>query len=226
VTAGATVAAWSGGGPSAPPPDIALSAVRATVPATPARAVRDGTAGDAGTAGTAGDAGTAPATTTTTKPPETTRAPTRAPARVPATTKATTTAPPPRPAATAPKADPAGFPGAASTGVPAGVKLTVTGQLTVTTPGAVIDAKDIRGCLDNQADRVTVKRSRIRCAGDYVVRTADGVTGVVLSDVEIDGTGSPATTAIGVAGYTLRRADVHGVGDGPRMGDNTVVEDS
>jgi hypothetical protein len=106
------------------------------------------------------------------------------------------------------------------------VKLTVTGQLTVTTPGAVIDAKDIRGCLDIQADRVTVKRSRIRCAGDYVVRTADDVTGVVLSDVEIDGTGSAATTAIGVAGYTLRRADVHGVGDGPRMGDNTVVEDS
>jgi hypothetical protein len=213
VAVGAAVAAWSGGGPSAPPPDIALSAVRATVPATPASVVR------AETADTAGGASAAPGTTTTTaKPPGTTGAP--------ATTKATTTAPPSEPAATTAKADPAGFPSAAGTGVPAGVKLTVTGDLTVTTPGAVIDAKDIHGCLSIRADRVTVKRSRIRCAGDYVVRTADDVTGVVLQDVEIDGTGSAATIAIGVTGYTLRRADVHGVGDGPRMGDNTVVEDS
>jgi hypothetical protein len=125
---------------------------------------------------------------------------------------------------TAPPAD--GFPGAGNTGVPAGVTLTASGPLTVTRDGTVVDRRDIKGCLKIEASNVTVRRSRIRCTGDLPVRIGDGARDVVLEDVEIDGMGSSATTAIGYDNYTLRRADVHDVGDGPRMADNTVVEDS
>jgi hypothetical protein len=120
----------------------------------------------------------------------------------------------------------AGFPDAASTGVPAGVALRASGSLTVSRAGTVVDGLDVRGCLTIAAANVTVRRSRIRCAGDYVVRLTDGVRGVLLEDVELDGMGDPGTIAVGVDGYTVRRADIHGVGDGPRMGDATVVEDS
>jgi hypothetical protein len=96
----------------------------------------------------------------------------------------------------------------------------------VTRDGTVVDGLDVRGCLTINADRVTVRRSRIRCGGDYVVRVGGDVRGVLLEDVEIDGQGSPGTIAVGVDGFTIRRADIHGVGDGPRMGDSTVVEDS
>jgi hypothetical protein len=148
----------------------------------------------------------APATTTT-KPPATAG-----------------TAPTARDDTTAPPAD--GFPGPGSTGVPAGVDLTASGALTVTRDGAVVDGLDIRGCLSIQASDVTVRRSRIRCNGDYPVLIGNGARRVLLEDVEIDGMGSPATTAIGYDNFTLRRADVHDVGDGPRVSNNAVVEDS
>jgi len=134
-----------------------------------------------------------------------------------------TPAPVPAPAASTATG---GFPGAATTGVPAGTSLWASGELTVSRAGTVVDGLDVRGCLTITADRVTVRRSRIRCSGDYVVRLADGVSGVLLEDVDIDGQDSPGTIAVGVDGYTVRRADIHGVGDGPRMGDGTVVEDS
>jgi hypothetical protein len=110
--------------------------------------------------------------------------------------------------------------------VPAGVGLKASGGLTLGSAGQTVSGLDIRGCLTITASNVTVRRSRISCRGDYVVKLADGVRGVVLEDVEIDGQGSADAIAIGVDGFTLRRADVHGVGDGPRMGSATVVEDS
>jgi hypothetical protein len=139
----------------------------------------------------------------------------------------TSTAPAPaQPAQPAPPRSTSGFPGPASTGVPSGTSLRTSGALTVTRDGTVVDGLDVRGCLTINADRVTVRRSRIRCGGDYVVRVGGDVRGVLLEDVEIAGQGNPGTIAVGVDGFTVRRADIHGVGDGPRMGDATVVEDS
>jgi hypothetical protein len=159
-----------------------------------------------------------------------TEAPTTLPEETTTSQAPETTARPVPPRSTAPRAKPAprrsGFPGAASTGVPAGTRLRGSGPLTVTRDGAVVDGLDVDGCLTIAADDVTVRRSRIRCAGDYVVRVAEGASGVLVEDVEIDGRGDPGTIAIGVSGFTLRRADVHDVGDGPRMGDVTVVEDT
>ena len=119
------------------------------------------------------------------------------------------------------------WPDASTTGVPAGTTLRPSGSLTVRRQAAVVSDLDVRGCLTIDADAVVVRRVRVRCGGEgYAVDVLPGHRGVLIEDVEIDGLGRPGMIAVGVAGYTLRRADVHGVGDGPRMGDRSTVEDS
>jgi len=119
-----------------------------------------------------------------------------------------------------------GFPGPATTGVPTGTMLQNSGGLVVTTDGAVLDGLDIDGCVDVKADDVTIRRSRIACARPTTaVRLYDGYAGLTLEDVEIDGRGM-VSKAVGFAHYTLRRVDIHDVIDGPRLGDETIVEDS
>lgn len=128
----------------------------------------------------------------------------------------------------APPAAAAGFPDATTTGVPPGTVLTpVEGDLTVWEDDpAVIDGQDINGCVAVRRNNVTIKRTRIRCDSWYPVRLHDEYTGLLLEDVEIDGMGSEDGTAIAFENYTARRVHVHDVGDGPRVGDNTVIEDS
>jgi hypothetical protein len=119
------------------------------------------------------------------------------------------------------------FPGAHNTGVPAGVTLTPFGlNRRVTTDNAVIDGKDIVGCLTIVADNVTITRSRIRCGGPHGIRVLDGFTNLVVEDSEIDGSSGEISAAVCCGNYTLRRVDIHDVMDGPRLGDNTVIEDS
>jgi hypothetical protein len=101
-----------------------------------------------------------------------------------------------------------------------------TGSLVITSPGAVIDAMDVRGCVDVRASRVTIRRTRIRCNSWFPIRQYPQFTGLVVEDTEIDGLDSSAGVAIGFAHYTVRRAHIHRVADGPRMGSDTTVEDS
>jgi hypothetical protein len=120
-----------------------------------------------------------------------------------------------------------GFPGAHNTGVPDGTVLrSHRGDLTITTPGAVIDSLDIDGCVRVNAPRVKITRSRITCGGPHSIRVLDAGAGVVIEDSEIDGTAGEVTAAVCCSRYTLRRVDVHGVIDGPRVGTDTVIEDS
>ena len=119
-----------------------------------------------------------------------------------------------------------GFPGPATTGVPTGTMLQSSGSLVVKRDGTVLDGLDIDGCVDVKADDVTIRRSRIACARPTTaVRLHDGYRGLILEDVEIDGRGV-VSTAVGFTHYTLRRVDIHDVIDGPRLGDETIVEDS
>jgi hypothetical protein len=78
------------------------------------------------------------------------------------------------------------------------------------------------------ADNVTIRNTRIRCAkpeSEPVVRVVGDHEGLVIEDSEIDGLGS-AIVGVGYSGYRLTRSDVHGVNDGARVGDGTVVEES
>ena len=119
-------------------------------------------------------------------------------------------------------------PGPTDTGVPAGVVTTPSDGLTITDDNTVIDSLDITGCVVVAADDVTIRRSRITCldAPDQRAVRMDGAhTGLVLEDVEIDGGGR---TDIGVdtSRTVIRRANIHDVNDGVRMGSSVTVEDS
>lgn len=120
------------------------------------------------------------------------------------------------------------FPDETTTGVPPGTQLRRhDGNLVVDVAGTVVDGLDIRGCVEVHADNVTVRRTKIACTtGWYPVRIFGDRTGVLLEDIEITGRPDAESIAVASQNYTLRRANIHQVSDGPRVGDNTVVEDS
>lgn len=181
----------------------------------------------------------------TTRPGTTSSAPQSAPTKttVPTpptssqTSKQTTTTPPPQQVKsnciTSLRA--CGFPDASNTGWrPTGVKLTSAGvnltaeaEFQITERGAVIDGKDIRGCVSIKADNVTIKRSRVRCESYFPIRIYEGFRGAVIEDTEIDGMNSGTTNAaVGFEYYTLRRVNIHSLGEGPHMGTDVLIENS
>jgi hypothetical protein len=141
--------------------------------------------------------------------------------------------PSPTPSATptpTPTVVPAGFPNASNTGVPAGTVLAKRGSLTVTQPNTVIDSMEIDGCLTiaKTASNVTVKNSLIR-SKDCVWNIDDtaGAPGLKVIDTEIDGLGGTTGDAgIHGYGYTLTRVNIHGTGDGLKVGTGDVIQDS
>lgn len=129
----------------------------------------------------------------------------------------------------APHPSACGFPDATNTGVPPGTKLSVhEGNWKVTEAGTVIDGKDIRGCVEIAAPRVTIRRSRIACDDFFVVasftETYQG-GGALIQDAEIDCQASDAT-AIGSYGLTAVRVDVHGCENGFDIDNTMTVRDS
>lgn len=124
--------------------------------------------------------------------------------------------------ATAASAD---FPTAATTGVPTGTTLRRSGPLNLTANGQIVSGLDINGCVTVAADNVIIRKSRIRCGSNYSVRTMPGATNLLVEDVEIDGMGTNKA-AVCCDSYMVRRTEIKNVIDGPRLGNNTVVEDS
>jgi len=123
---------------------------------------------------------------------------------------------------------PGGRPGPTNTGVPAGTVLTVVnGDVVVTTPGTVIDAKHIKGALIIKASNVKVTRSLIegRAGSDSVVVSSG--SGILLQDDEIAvAHPSTGTDAMSVRGATLNRLNIHGGVDGMKLSSNSVVQNS
>ncbi|GAB7190139.1 hypothetical protein NUM3379_08450 [Kineococcus sp. NUM-3379] len=120
------------------------------------------------------------------------------------------------------------FPGPATTGVRPDARLTPSGDLTVTRAGAVVENLDVRGCVKIDAPDVTIRNTRIACTKKgqaLAVQLTDKARNVVIEDSEIDG-GGGAVVAIGWGGYTLRRVNVHDTVDGPRLGNDVLIEDS
>jgi hypothetical protein len=172
---------------------------------------------------------TTPTTTPTTAAPTTAAPTTAAPTTAAPTTAAPTTAAPTTPAPTTSTTPPStsGFPNASNTGVPAGTSLTASGGITVTANGTVIDAKDVSGSIQVHANNVTIKRTRIRNPGGMAIYMNPNNTGLVIEDVEIDGSGNgDSTSAIGYSNFTVRRVNIHNFGEGPAANGNVVVEDS
>jgi hypothetical protein len=119
-----------------------------------------------------------------------------------------------------------GYPTTTTAGVPAGTKLTVVkGDLTVTTKGAVVQGKEIHGCVDVRASNVTIRNTRIigPCAYGVSTYSASGTT--VLERVEIncvDGRGT------GLAGpnFAAHAVYIHDCENALEIDENSTVVDS
>jgi hypothetical protein len=154
-------------------------------------------------------------TTTTTARPAIPRQP-----PAPPTTAPPTTAPPPPPASTPSSG---GFPNASNTG-PTG-PLTPSGSITTSANGQVIQNLDINGEVRVQHDNVTIRNVRIRSDGGNAINIL-GNTNLVIEDCELDGQSRNAEAAVAEHNYTMRRCEVHGFGEGPRINGNVTIEDS
>jgi hypothetical protein len=119
---------------------------------------------------------------------------------------------------------PAGYPGPDNTGVPAGTKLKRSGSLTLSKAGQVVSGLDIAGCVTVTAKDVIIQKSRITCGSPYSIKTT-GAKNLVVQDVEINGL-AKNTAAVCCSDYSLRRVEIWNVIDGPRLSDNTVIEQS
>ncbi|WP_300681140.1 hypothetical protein [Nocardioides sp.] len=114
--------------------------------------------------------------------------------------------------------------------MPASTKLTVhEGDINVTTAGAVISGLDVHGAIKVNAPNVTIKDSIIRFrSGGYTAGIQSYSTGLTISDVEIAPTvTSPNYNGVMGSGFTLTRANIHGVVDSVHIyGNDVVVQDS
>jgi hypothetical protein len=166
------------------------------------------------------------ASTSTTQPAPGSPAPTATRETSTATTQPTTSSSP-TPKATASSS--AGFPDGSNTGVPAGINLTVvSGDMTITKAGTVVDGKDIRGCVSVRAAGVLIRNSKITCPRSYVVSSfADSYTGtgLLIEDSEVSCGNGPGT-ALGDTNITARRVNVHGCENGADVDINFTLEDS
>ncbi|GAA4626130.1 right-handed parallel beta-helix repeat-containing protein [Cellulomonas oligotrophica] len=197
-----------------------------------------------------GGATVAPPTRTATPTPTPTRTATPTPTASPkptatptatATPKPTASATPtptakptptPTPAPTAAPAPGAVKPGPTNTGVPAGTKLTVhQGDLTLGTPGQVVEGLDVRGFVKVTAPGVTIRKSIVRGTATTIQRslvsTSAGAS-VTVEDSELYAQ-SPSAHIDGFRGQdiTVRRSNIHHVIDHFHLtGGNVTVESS
>lgn len=118
------------------------------------------------------------------------------------------------------------WPGPANTGVPAGTALRNSGSLSLRTAGQVVTGLNIVGCVNVAAANVQILRSKITCdSPTYAIRTLAGTTNLLIQDVEINGM-AKNSASICCSDYTLRRAKVYNMIDGPRLASNTRIFDS
>jgi hypothetical protein len=118
------------------------------------------------------------------------------------------------------------WPGPANTGVPAGTVLTPSGSLDLRVNGQVVSNLHITGRVNVYAKDVTIRRAKITCKGSpFAIRTFPQAGNLLIEDVEIDGSGQGGA-AVCFDNYTLRRANIHDVVDGPRLGSHSYVVDS
>jgi hypothetical protein len=164
---------------------------------------------------------------TPTPTPSPTPTPTATPSPTPtATPSATPTATPSATPTPTPTPTPSGFPDASTTGVPAGSSLTtVTGNVTISTAGAVYADRQVNGCITVNAQNVTIRRVRVVCQGASAIWS--GSSGLVVEDSEIDcGTDGVGHTGLTPGNYTARRVNAHGCENIFWAERNVVVEDS
>lgn len=131
--------------------------------------------------------------------------------------------------APSPSVKEARWPDQTNTGVPDGVTLRDSGSVEVKEDGAVIDGLHIRGELTISANDVVVRNTIVETNTDlYAVLITNGVTGVVLENIEVNNLDGAGINVYFQGGSgVLRAADIRAGVDGVRIeADDVVVEDS
>ena len=119
-----------------------------------------------------------------------------------------------------------GYPDASNTG-PTGLLTQSTGNITVSTPGRVIENRKINGCITIQADNVTIRNSEINCDGKTGIKNwTQGHTGLLVERTEIECGHKPGQTGISDRNYTIRRSEVFGCENNLWAESNVVIENS
>lgn len=120
-----------------------------------------------------------------------------------------------------------GWPDASSTGVPAGVTLTPSGDLVITQAGAVITGLDIKGTVWIDAPNVTLENCKITAASFAVVQIKQGATGVVVQNCEINGVGTNNDGSNGISGQgTFIGNNIYNVENGINVQGSSVIKDN
>ncbi|WP_271565986.1 Ig-like domain-containing protein [Bradyrhizobium sp. CCBAU 11386] len=120
-----------------------------------------------------------------------------------------------------------GWPDATNTGVPAGVTLTSSGDLVITQAGTVISGLDIKGTVYIDAPNVTIENCKITAASYSVVQVAQGVTGAVVQNCEINGVGSNNDGSCGISGQgTFIGNNIYNVENGINVQGSSVIKDN
>ncbi|MFK3985440.1 hypothetical protein ACI2K4_34335 [Micromonospora sp. NPDC050397] len=118
------------------------------------------------------------------------------------------------------------WPGPTTTGVPVGTVLTNSGSLDLRKAGQVITNLNIVGCVTVRASNIVIRKSRITCnSPTYSIRIYETATNLLVEDVEING-GGRNSASVCCGNYTLRRANIWNMVDGPRLSSRSTVVDS
>lgn len=117
----------------------------------------------------------------------------------------------------------------ANSGVEAGVTLTNSGDVTISSSGTTLENKNINGCLRINASNVTVRNTKIaNCGGIAAVDIDSGLTGVVLEHIDVLAAGQSrySVNIYSESGYTLRNSELSESVDGLMMngGGGHVIE--
>ncbi len=154
---------------------------------------------------------------------------TTTPVPTPTPTPTTTPAPTPPPSngrkcASDPSA--CGYPDPSNTGVPSGTALHASGDIEVTTPGAVVSNLDVNGTITVGANNVTIKDTRVTNNDPNYdgIDVQSGVTGTVIEDTTVQGGDTSTPVGSGIVGnqITINRVDVHFAVEDVNGGANTV----
>ena len=120
-----------------------------------------------------------------------------------------------------------GFPDATNTGVPAGVTLTPSGDLVITQAGAVISGLNISGTVYIDAPNVTLENCQITAASFAVVQVASGITGAVVQNCTINGTGTNNAGSDGISGQgTFIGNNIYNVENGINLTGPSTIQNN
>jgi hypothetical protein len=101
----------------------------------------------------------------------------------------------------------------------------VSGDLNVYTAGAVIDGKNVSGCILAHVPGVVVKNSKASC-----IHTADAARTstpwMTIEDSEVDCRNAPSTSAVGDSNFRALRLNIHGCENGLDADGNADIEDN